>query len=115
MGDHSCLAPYVDCYCVALVTIGAHSTVSQYSYLCTASHNFADPSMPLTTTAITIEDQAWICADVFVGSGVTVRQGAVVGARASVFRDVEAWTIVGGNPAKYIKQRLLRETPKCNA
>lgn len=109
MGDHSCLAPYVDCYCVAPVTIGAHSTVSQYSYLCTASHDFEDPSMPLMTAAITIEDQVWICADVFVGPGVSIRQGAIVGAKAAIFKDVDPWTVVGGNPAKFIKKRVLRE------
>ncbi len=108
MRDYSCLAPYVDCYCVAPVTIGAHSTVSQYSYLCTASHDFENPSMPLVTSRITIEDQAWVCVDVFIGPGVTVGEGAVVGARASVFSDVEPWTIVGGNPAKAIKKRDLK-------
>jgi putative colanic acid biosynthesis acetyltransferase WcaF len=107
--DHSCLAPYVDCYCVAPVSIGAHSTVSQYSYLCTATHDFQNPKMPLLTAPIMIEDQVWICADVFIGSGVSIRQGAVVGARASVLEDVDPWTVVGGNPAKFIKKRVLKE------
>ncbi len=110
MGDYSCLAPCVDCYCVAPVSIGAHSTISQYSYLCAASHDFENPSMPLVTLPVTIEDQAWICIDVFIGPGVSIGQGAVVGARASVFADVEPWTVVGGNPARLIKKRVLKET-----
>ncbi len=110
MGDHSCLAPYVDCYCVAPVTVGDHGTVSQYSYLCTASHDFENSSMPLTTAGITIEDQAWVCADVFISPGTTIGQGAVVGARASVFTDVDPWTVVGGNPAKFIKKRILKDS-----
>jgi len=41
--------------------------------------------------------------------GITIKQGAVVGARACVFKDVEPWTIVGGNPAKYIKKRVIND------
>lgn len=108
MEEHSCLAPNVDCYCVAPVRLGAHSTVSQYSYLCAASHDFEDPHMGLVSAPITLEDQAWVCAAVFVGPGVKIGQGAVVGARASVFKDVEPWTVVAGNPAKFIKQRNLK-------
>lgn len=43
-----------------------------------------------------------------VGMGVTIGQGAIVGATASVYKDVEAWTIVGGNPAKFIKNRVVK-------
>lgn len=49
MGKHNCLGHHVDCYCVNQITIGAHSTVSQYSFLCTASHDYTDLAMPLTT------------------------------------------------------------------
>lgn len=109
MGDHSCLAPHVDCSCVAPITIGKHSTVSQYSYLCTGSHDFEQADMPLITAPIVVEDQAWICADVFVAPGVTVEQGSVVGARSVVVKDVPRWTVVAGNPAKFIKNRIVRE------
>lgn len=109
MGDHSCLAPDVDCYCVAPVTLGPHATVSQYSYLCTASHDIEHPQMPLVAAPITISEGAWITADVFIGPGVTVGEGAVVGARSSVFSDVAPWTVVAGNPARFLKQRVLKE------
>jgi putative colanic acid biosynthesis acetyltransferase WcaF len=66
--------------------------------------------MPLTTAPIVIGDWAWVCADVFVGPGVTIGPGAVVGARSSVYKDVAPWTVVGGNPAKFIKKRILKET-----
>ena len=109
MDDHSCLAPNVDCYCIVPLTVGAHSTVSQYSYLCSASHDFERSSMPLITAPIVIEDQAWVCADVFVGPGVTIGRGAVVGARSNVIKDVEPWTVAAGNPAKFVKKRVLRD------
>ncbi len=107
MEDYSCIAPEVDCYNVDKIKIGRNSVVSQKAYLCTASHDITDPLHPLITAPIRIEDQAWIAADSFVGMGVNIGQGAVVGARAAVFKNVEPWTVVGGNPAKFIKTRIV--------
>lgn len=107
MNAYSCLASDVDCYNVASIKIGANTTVSQGTYLCTASHDITNPLNPLITAPIIIEDQAWIGAHAFIGMGVIVGQGAVVGATASVYKDVEPWTVVGGNPAKLIKKRML--------
>lgn len=109
MGAYSCLASDVDCYNVDKITIGANTTVSQGAYLCTASHDITNPLNPLITAPIMIESQAWIAAGAFVGMGVTISEGAVVGARAAVFKDVEPWTVVGGNPAKFIKKRIVQK------
>lgn len=43
----------------------------------------------------------------FVSLGGRVGEGAVVGATASVYKDVPAWSVVGGNPARVIKQRVM--------
>jgi putative colanic acid biosynthesis acetyltransferase WcaF len=64
--------------------------------------------MPLEKPPITVHDQAWVCADAFVGPGVTVGEGAVVAARAVAVKDVDDWMIVAGNPAQSIKRRELR-------
>ena len=109
MQEHSCLAPEVDCYNVDKVFIGSYSTVSQKTYLCSASHDVTKSSNPLITAPIIIENQVWIGANVFLGMGVTINTGAVVGATSSVYKDIEAWTIVGGNPAKFIKKRLIND------
>lgn len=109
MDAYSCLASDVDCYNVDVIHIGANTTVSQGTFLCTASHDITNPLNPLITAPILIEDQAWVAADAFVGMGVIIGQGAVVGARAAVFKDVEPWTVVGGNPAKFIKKRIIKE------
>jgi putative colanic acid biosynthesis acetyltransferase WcaF len=109
MDAYACLAPEVDCYNAAKIKIGAHTTVSQKSYLCAASHDISKSNNPLITAPIIIEDQAWIGASVFIGMGVTIGQGAVVGATASVYKNVEPWTIVGGNPAKFIKKREITD------
>lgn len=95
MAEFSCLSPEVDCYNVDKIYIGAHSTVSQKTYLCSASHDVTKSTHPLITAPIIIEDQVWIGADAFIGMGVTLGQGAVVGATASVYKNVSPWTIVG--------------------
>ncbi len=87
--------------------IGSSLTISQRAHLCAGTHDYTDPAMPLLKPPIVIEDDAWICADAFVGPGVTVGQGAVVGARAVVVKDVPPWTIVAGNPARIVKRRAL--------
>lgn len=107
MHPYSTIGPRVNIYNKALVTIGASAVVSQDATICTASHDIADPHHALVTAPVTIKDMAWVAAEAFVGMGVTVEQGAVVGARAAVFKDVPAWTVVGGNPAKFLKKRII--------
>lgn len=108
MGDYSCLSEHVDCYCVDRIRVGAHATVSQYSFLCTASHDYADPAMPLVTAPITVGEHAWVAADVFVAPGVAIGEGAVITARSTVLSDIEPWVVASGNPAKAAKQRTWR-------
>lgn len=108
MGNHSCLGPNVNCYNVGGVTLGPFAIVSQYSYLCGATHDFTRASMPLQPAAIVLCARAWVAADAFLGPGVTVGDGAVVGARSSVYKDVPEWTVVAGNPARVLKPREYR-------
>ncbi len=107
MEDHSTIGPDVDCYCVAPIRIGSQSVVSQYCFLCTATHDFEHPKRPLQAVPITIGGQVWIAADVFVGPGVTIGEGAVVGARSSVFTDLPPWRICIGNPARPVRERRI--------
>lgn len=105
MAPHSCLGPFVDCYSVAKISLGTRALVSQYSFLCSASHDYNVPQLPLVVGPIAIGDKAWVAADAFVGLGVTIGEGAVVGARSVVTRDVAAWTVVAGHPAQELKKR----------
>lgn len=109
MHRHACIADDVDCYCVERIEIGACATVSQYTYLCGATHDYTDPHMKLLPKPIVIGPRAWVCADVFIGPGVSVGEGAVVGARSTVFRDVDPWSVVVGSPPRYIRERTIRE------
>jgi putative colanic acid biosynthesis acetyltransferase WcaF len=110
MGEHSCLAQDVDCYSVAPITIGPFVVVSQYAFLCTATHDFRAAGFPLRTKPITLEAKSWVAAGAFIGPGVTVGQGAVVGARAVVVQAVAPYAIVAGNPARVIGVRTVRAT-----
>lgn len=102
------LGPDVDCYNVNMVTLGEDVTVSQGAYLCSASHDIGSQGFELLTKPIVIGDRAWVASHAIVLPGVTIGEGAVVGAGAVVTKDVEPWTVVGGNPAKFIKKRELK-------
>ena len=110
MGHRACLGPEVICYNQDWVVLEDEAIVSQYSYLCTAGHdvnmmNTADKS--LITAPIILKTKSWIGARSFIGMGVEIGEGAVVGATASVYKSVEPWSVVGGNPCKIIKMRKL--------
>lgn len=105
IGDWSSVGFDALLYNLGPLKIGAKVTISQRAHLCGGSHDFRDTEMPLTKDPITVGDEAWICADAFVGPGVTVGSKAIVAARAVAVKDVEANAIVGGNPAKKIGGR----------
>jgi chloramphenicol O-acetyltransferase type B len=56
-----------------------------------------------------IGSDVWIGSEAMIMPGITIGHGAVIGSRALITRDVEPYTIVGGNPAKTIKQRFCDE------
>jgi putative colanic acid biosynthesis acetyltransferase WcaF len=105
IGPRSTLGPYVNVYNQGSISIATEVIVSQGCHLCASTHDYNDPLHPLLLKPIVIEKHAWICADVFIGPGVTVKQGAVVGARAALFKDALPWTVYSGNPAQVIKMR----------
>lgn len=107
VGDWSAIGEEALIYNLGPVTIGSRTTISHRAHLCAGTHDYTRLDLPLIKPSITVGDQAWICADAFVGPGVTVGQGAVVGARAVVTKDVQPWIVVAGNPAREIRKREL--------
>jgi putative colanic acid biosynthesis acetyltransferase WcaF len=87
--------------------LGAYAVISQGAYLCAGTHDVDDPNFQLTTRPISIGERAWIAADAFVGPGVRVGEGAVLGARGVAFKDLEPWTIYAGNPALERRKRSV--------
>ena len=108
LGDLTCLAGEVDIYSVDKVVIGSNVAISQRSFICSASHDISTLSRPLIHKPIFIEDHAWVCAEAFVGPGVRIGEGTIVGARAVVSKNVDSWSVVAGNPAVFIKKRVLK-------
>jgi len=105
IGDWSAVGDGVNLYNLASIRIGQRVTISQGAHLCAGTHDFRDPRMPLVRATIVIGDEAWLCADCFIGPHVTVGARAVIGARAVAMRDVDAGAVMAGNPARQVSQR----------
>ena len=108
IGEFSAIGERAEIYNYARVIIGPMTVVSQYTFLCTGTHDYTHPYMPLTWKPITIGAECWVAAGAFIGPGVTVHDGAVVGAYAVVTKDVPPWTVSAGNPCKVIKPRIMQ-------
>lgn len=107
MEEGAALGPRVRCYNQAPIHIGAHTIISQDATLCAGSHDYNDPHFQLITRPITIGANVWIAAEAFVGPGVRVGDGAVLGARAVAMFDLEPGCVYTGNPAQIFKNRSL--------
>ena len=107
LGENCSIGDNVNCYCVTKLHIDSYSTVSQDTVLSTASHEFNSLDLPLLTKQIFIGKYVWICADVFVMQGVSIGDGAVIGARSTVFSDIPAWMVAYGTPCKTAYARKI--------
>lgn len=110
LGDDSVVGDHAILYCLGRVAVGQRVMISQYSHICAGSHDHTQIAlMPLLRLPITIRNDVWIAADTFVGPDLEVGEGALLGARGCAFKDLEPWTIYGGNPAKPIKPRERKD------
>lgn len=107
IGDGAQIGDRVYLYSLGPITIGEHTVVSQFCHLCAGTHDYERTDFPLLRVPITIGSRCWIAAESFVGPGVTIGDGVVVGARGGVIRDLPAWRVCVGSPAKPIGVRRL--------
>lgn len=105
IGNYSWIGDNVEVYSLGNIQIGANCCISQRTYLCAGSHELNSISFDITSEKIIIKDQVWLATDVFVAPGVTIEEGCVVGARSSVFKDLETRGVYLGTPAKFIRER----------
>ncbi len=94
----------------APVVIGSNVLIGPFVVINSGSHRFDALDRPIRDQGhelgeILIEDDAWLGANVTVTPGVTIGSGAVVAAGAVVTRDVPAGHVVGGVPARLIRER----------
>ena len=86
LGAQTIVGDDVILYCLGPVTIGQRVTISQLGHLCAGTHDYTKVEFPLLRPPIEIGDDVWLAADVFVGPGVKIGVGAVVGAAPACFR-----------------------------
>lgn len=107
VGDYVGVADGVNIYNMDTITIGDYCVVSQGVHLCGGSHDYNSASFQLFAKPIMLGKNSWICADAFVGLGVSVAEGVVVGARSVVTKTIDdPWTVYAGHPAVKIKSRF---------
>lgn len=109
-GDFVSVGEGAHFYNMAPITVGHRAVISQGSHLCAGTHDYNSPNFQLVAKPITIGEDAWICTEAFIGPGVDVPAGCVVGARSVMTRTPVdgAWHVFAGNPVKKIKQRQIR-------
>lgn len=106
IGNRVGIADGVTLYNMAPMTISDDCVVSQGAHLCGGSHDIDSVNFQLVAAPITLKRRVWICAEAFVGPGVTIAEGCVLGARAVTTKSIqEPWTVWAGNPAIYRKHR----------
>jgi putative colanic acid biosynthesis acetyltransferase WcaF len=103
--DRACLGDRTNAYSLGEIEIGARATVAQEAYLCTGTHDFGDPALPLLTGKITIGEDAFIGARAFIQPGVNIGRGTVIGACSVVTRDMPDGMVCVGHPCKPLKPR----------
>lgn len=87
------------------IQIGNNVGIAHDTKIYTLGHNLYSPHFETKGATVTIEDNVFIFSNVLIMPGVTIHEGAIVLAGSVVTKDVSAWSIAGGNPAKEIKKR----------
>jgi len=106
--DHIAIGDDAIIYNPAGLTIGSHAIVSQYAYLCGATHDYEDPMFPLISFPTTLGAYSWVCARSTVMPNVNLGEGAILALGSVATRDLKPWTIYAGVPAKPVKARIFR-------
>ncbi len=91
------------------IVIGERVCIGEDVRIITGSHDIASSNFDLETDGIRIGNDVWIATGSTILKGVSIGEGAVVAAGSVVTKDVDPWTVIGGNPAKFIKKRVLKE------
>ena len=106
LGERAMIGPNVKVYNLATIALQRGANISQNTHLCAGSHDYTRWSMPMVAKPITIGENAWVAADVFVGPGVSIGELCVVGARSVVVKSLPPGTVCAGNPCRVLKERI---------
>ncbi len=106
VGDHSWIGDETVIYNLGQIDIGSNVAIAHRVYLCTGHHAIDKSTFDIGAKPIVIEDEVWLTNDVFVGPGVAIGRGSVIGARSSVFSDMPAGMVCFGYPCVPVKKRV---------
>ena len=87
------------------ITIGNNVGIAHNTKIYTLGHDLSDSLFKTKGAPVSIEDNVFIFSNALIMPGITIGEGAIVLAGSVVTKDVEPWTIVGGNPARKIRDR----------
>lgn len=110
IGDGTYIGRLVQINAWQSVTIGCNVLIADRVFISDADHNFADTRLPIRMQgdsfrgSVFLHDGCWIGIGAVILPGVTIGRNAVVAANAVVTKDVPAYSVVGGIPARVIKQ-----------
>ena len=110
INDFSSVGEWALIYNLGKIEIGSSVTISHKAHLCSGTHDYANPNLPLLKKTIIIRDYVWICTDAFIGPGCEIGEGSIIGAKSVVVKNVGDWSIFVGNPAKFLKKREISKT-----
>ena len=96
------------------IMIGNNVGIAHDTKIYTLGHNINSPLFETKGAPVIIEDDVFIFSNSLIMPGVTIHEGAIVLAGSVVTKDVDPYTIVGGNPAKYVKRRSKDINYMCN-
>jgi acetyltransferase-like isoleucine patch superfamily enzyme len=107
IGDHSIIGSNAMLDFRDRITIGNNVNIGDNLKIFTMEHDIDDPEFGATRGRVSIEDWVYVGAGVTILPGVNIEEGAVVATGAIVTKDVPAWTMVGGIPARFIRDRKV--------
>ena len=108
--DFSSVGEWALIYNIGKIKIGKSVTISHKAQLCSGTHDYKKPNLPLLKKTIIIGDYVWICTDAFIGPGCEIGEGSIIGAKSVVFKNLGNWGIFAGNPAIFLKKREISLT-----
>ncbi len=110
IGDDCWIGERVWIDSLTTVRIGRDVCISQGAYLCTGNHNWSDPAFGLMIAPIQLNDGAWAGAMCLLTPGAVLGNGAVAAAGSVVSGTIPDFEIYAGNPAVFLKKRVIRPT-----
>ena len=109
IGEKSSIGDKCWVYALNNIEIGKYTCIGKDVYLLTGSHDIQSKTFDLVTKPIKIKDGCWVATSSIVLPGIIIGEFSVVAASSVVVKDIEPFSVVGGNPAKYLKERVIKE------